>query len=308
MRVTDSVDVRSDVWSLGMVIYEMLTGQTAFDGQSITEICAQIIEAPPRPIEVFRNDLPSGLVEVITKCLQKDVTRRYQNVAELALALMPFGPKRTRLNVERAVAVLQGAGQLSMHVQVNSTMPPSPSDFMYTPIPKAPLTPSDSFSPVPISSPSLPVGLPSGPVSSPIIATSSAYAPPPEKKKPFALILGVLAVAAIIVGALAATYKTARAPPAPAQTAETKVAPPEAKAAPPATVAATPAPPTPSEVAEPAPVVVPTTAAPVAATPHAPPRPVVVGVPRTASPRPKAPGKTGESKPVGPADEPDLGY
>ncbi|MFO0741187.1 MAG: protein kinase [Labilithrix sp.] len=100
------MDVRSDVWSLGMVIYEMLTGQTAFDGQSITEICAQIIEAPPRPIEVFRNDLPTGLVEVITKCLAKDVPGG-TNVAELALA-DAVRSKRTRLNVERAVAVLQG--------------------------------------------------------------------------------------------------------------------------------------------------------------------------------------------------------
>src|SRR6185295_13290398 len=82
VRVTDSVDVRSDVWSLGMVMYEMLTGTTAFDGESITEICASILEAQPRPIEMFRGDLPSGLVEIITRCLQKDATKRYQNIAE----------------------------------------------------------------------------------------------------------------------------------------------------------------------------------------------------------------------------------
>jgi eukaryotic-like serine/threonine-protein kinase len=129
VRSSDHVDFRSDIWSLGMVLYEVLAGTTAFDeGSSITEICAAILETKPKPIELHRNDLPSGLVEVISKCLEKDVRRRYQNVAELALALMPFGPKRARLNVERAVAVLQGAGQADPALRVDSVMPPSSLD------------------------------------------------------------------------------------------------------------------------------------------------------------------------------------
>lgn len=309
VRVTDSVDVRSDVWSLGMVIYEMLTGATAFDGQSITEICASILEAQPRPIEMFRNDLPSGLVEVISRCLQKDVTKRYQNIAELALALMPFGPKRTRLNVERAVAVLQGAGQLSAHVQINSTMPPSPSDFMYTPIPKAPATPSDSFStvPLPASSGSLPAGIPSAPASaasSPI----SVYGTPPEKKKSFGLILGVLAVVAVLAGAVAATYRSSA--PAQQQASDTK-APPEPKATPPATVANTAAAPAPTPETTAETSATHTGAAVPVAVPHPPTtqRPVFVGAPRStgAVPRPKASGKASD-KPAGTAEEPDMGY
>jgi serine/threonine-protein kinase len=307
VRATDSVDVRSDVWSLGMVIYEMLTGHTAFDGQTITEICAAILEAQPRPIEMYRNDLPSGLVEVISKCLQKDVTKRYQTVAELALALMPFGPKRTRLNVERAVAVLQAAGQLGSDVQVNSTVPPSPTDFMYTPIPKAPAVPSDTSMPPAPPSSGLPLAAPSSPASGPLPGPSSAYAPP-EKKKPFGLVLGALAVVAILIGSIAAMYKNSNnstaAPPPP--TTETRVAPPEAKASPPASVAATPSE-TPADVPA-----TPTQsgAAVPAVTPHASaPRPALLGAPRgTAPARPKASAKPGEKKPAGTAEEPDMGY
>ncbi len=130
VRCSDNVDVRSDIWSVGMVLYEILAGTTAFDeGSSITEICAAILETKPKPIELHRNDLPSGLVEVISKCLEKDANRRYQNVAELAMALMPFGPKRSRLNVERAVSVLQGAGQVDPELKVDSIMPPSSQDI-----------------------------------------------------------------------------------------------------------------------------------------------------------------------------------
>jgi serine/threonine-protein kinase len=288
-----------------MVIYEMLTAHTAFDGQTITEICAAILEAQPRPIEMYRNDLPSGLVEVISKCLQKDVTKRYQNVAELALALMPFGPKRTRLNVERAVAVLQAAGQLGSDVQVNSTVPPSPTDFMYTPIPKAPAIPSDPSMPTPPpSSGALPLGAPSSPASGPLPGPSSAYAPP--EKKPFGIILGALAVVAILVGAFAAMYRNSSNPAAtpPPPTAETKVAPPETKASPPATVAATPS----EAPAEPS--ATQSGAAVPSVTPHASaPRAVVLGAPRgTAQAAPKASAKPGGKKPAGTAEEPDMGY
>ncbi|AKU98395.1 Serine/threonine protein kinase [Labilithrix luteola] len=133
VRCTDVVDMRSDIWSFGMVLYEILTGTTAFEGASIPQICAAILETQPKPIEVYRHDLPSGLVEVVSRCLEKDVNRRYQNVAELALALMPFGPKRSRLNVERAVAVLQGAGQVDPALKVDS-VPPPPSSDLYPPV------------------------------------------------------------------------------------------------------------------------------------------------------------------------------
>ena len=130
VRCSDSVDLRSDIWSLGMVLYEIIAGTTAFEGASITEICAAILEQKPHPIENHCSSLPAGLVDVINRCLEKDVRNRFQNVAELALALMPFAPKRSRLNVERAVSVLQSAGHVDANVRVESAMPPVSVDAL----------------------------------------------------------------------------------------------------------------------------------------------------------------------------------
>ncbi|HVH44505.1 MAG TPA: protein kinase, partial [Labilithrix sp.] len=217
VRVSDSVDVRSDIWSLGMVIYEILTGQTAFAGQSITEICAAILEASPQPIERYRSDLPSGLVEVISKCLQKDVDKRFQNIAELALALAPFGPKRTRLNVERAVAVLQASGHFDPAVRVNSTVPPSPGDFLgQLSIPRAPAVPTTSgIVPAPTSS----APMVASPASEPALASSLPAqgggtlpgAPADPRRKRIVLAAGALAMLALVSGIVAVTRQGATA-------------------------------------------------------------------------------------------------
>jgi eukaryotic-like serine/threonine-protein kinase len=203
VRASDSVDVRSDVWSLGMVLYEILTGQTAFVANSITEICAAILEAEPRPIEMHRSDLPAGLVEVITRCLQKDATKRYPNIAELALALMPFGPKRTRLNVERAVAVLRSSGHASAHLKVTSTVPPASSDLSLTPIPRAPSVPGN----VSVEA---------------VLPTADLPVRKPKRTAAIAIAVVVLAIAGVIALAAGRTgaahpvvAATASAPPAP---------------------------------------------------------------------------------------------
>ncbi len=302
VRVSSSVDVRSDIWSLGMVTYEILTGQTAFAGQSITEICAAILEHTPTPIEVHRNDLPSGLVEVVTKCLQKDVSKRYQNIAELALALMPFGPKRTRLNVERAVAVLQGSGQLDPSVRVHSTAPPGTHEIQHTPIPRPPSVPNVN---VTGGSDSVPGSAPQRVAPGPEIV-ASAGDPPFRKKTPTGTIVAVLALL-LGVGGIAAV--ATRGP------SSKKIAPAETSQAPTA-VAATVAPP-PSQPLRPAsentaePAEASTTKAGAGASAPAPtakpawataPRPASVapGKAPSTTPKPKTSAKTGE--------EPDLGY
>jgi serine/threonine protein kinase len=244
VRCSDGVDVRSDIWSLGMVLYEILTGHTAFIGTSITEICAAILEHTPQPIEKFRSDVPAGLVAIIHRCLEKDAAKRYQNVAELAMALMPFGPKRARLNVERAVAVLQSSGHVDPGMKVNSTMPPPMADASVVPqVPPPPRTPSDALLPFEVTS--LPP-LPSSPAGAhtslePAAAVASIA---PAKKSPAALVLAIVA-ATLAAGAIfffvksrgdAGATKPATTAPATAATtttAATTNAPPAAETTPP---------------------------------------------------------------------------
>ncbi|HEY2365669.1 MAG TPA: serine/threonine-protein kinase, partial [Polyangiaceae bacterium] len=95
LRSTRTVDHRADIWSLGVVLFELLTGTTIFDEtKEFTELVADILETQHRKLGMFRPDSPPGLEGVIDKCLEKDRTKRFQNVAELAVALLPYAPRR----------------------------------------------------------------------------------------------------------------------------------------------------------------------------------------------------------------------
>jgi serine/threonine-protein kinase len=124
IRSTDSVDARTDIWSLGMVLYELLTGQPGFVGDSISAVCETVKNDPLPPLASRRPDLPAGLVTVIERCLEKDADKRFPNVGDLSLALLPFAPKRARLCAERACNALRAAG---VTTRVVSTVPPPSS-------------------------------------------------------------------------------------------------------------------------------------------------------------------------------------
>lgn len=130
VRSTRDVDLRTDVWSLGIVLFELLTARTPYDGKTeFTELVAAILEDPPEGLRTIRPEIPPELEAVVARCLEKDKSKRFQTAAELALALLPFTQnKRAGVVASRAVAVVKRAG-LAPDLVVPSTLPPpAPSD------------------------------------------------------------------------------------------------------------------------------------------------------------------------------------
>ncbi len=122
MRSAKDADIQSDIWALGVILYELLTGRVPFEGDTITEVALKVATQPAVPPTMLRSDLPPALEGVLITCLEKDRRHRYRNVAELALALAEFAPKRARGSVERIVGTVRAAGAYHGAAQ----LPPPP--------------------------------------------------------------------------------------------------------------------------------------------------------------------------------------
>ena len=90
------VDARSDIFSFGSMLYEMLTGRRAFRGATAAETIGAVLGRQPTPPREIVPDLPVELEQVVLRCLRKEPERRFQSIADVRVVLQDIADARIR--------------------------------------------------------------------------------------------------------------------------------------------------------------------------------------------------------------------
>jgi serine/threonine protein kinase len=158
IRSSKNVDQRSDIWSLGVALFEMLTRKLPFVADNVAGLLASVIADPPFTISHFRPDVPPGLEAVVLACLEKDAARRIGSAGELARRLAPYASP--------------AGAQLAMHVQEvpspsgsSPNVAPQRSSMGPGARPSSPSSPSSLSPSSPSWLPAAPASIPGPPVS-----------------------------------------------------------------------------------------------------------------------------------------------
>lgn len=93
----DDIDARADVWSLGVVLFQLATGELPFTGPSVAEVYARVLHTEPIPPSQYRSDLPPAFDALVLRCLSKDPAQRPPDVYALALELREISKRPSRV-------------------------------------------------------------------------------------------------------------------------------------------------------------------------------------------------------------------
>jgi len=121
VRSARDVDGRTDIWSLGCVLFEMLANVPPFSAETVSAVSAMIVADKPPSLRALRGDAPPDLCKVVMRCLEKNRERRYRTVAALAEALAPFASPRSQTSADRVLRISQAPRYESSYPPPSST-------------------------------------------------------------------------------------------------------------------------------------------------------------------------------------------
>ncbi len=92
LKSSKDVDPRTDLWALGVILYQLVSGRLPFNADTMAELVVQVLHDEPPPLSTLRAGVPPAFEAVIARCLVKDREQRYANIAELVADLASFAP------------------------------------------------------------------------------------------------------------------------------------------------------------------------------------------------------------------------
>jgi serine/threonine-protein kinase len=141
LRNSKAVDFRADLWSVGAVLFQLVSGRHAFGGESNIDASLNVLTKEPELLTKVSPHAPKELEAIVSRCLTKDVTKRWQSARELADALRPFASDRTRDSLERMEEARE-APSLNIALDLASLTPAASEVAMNAPpMPKPPPPP-----------------------------------------------------------------------------------------------------------------------------------------------------------------------